>query len=139
MDERLLLESIEKEERLERVKKLRKAHQGAYRGMDIEMDWSNGNEEEGMEVDWVKEETQEHAFLTVMMEKLEMGFEKNTYMEVGLDDSIDEELEHTFLDKILQEWDADDQMVEVWKAKLILTVKTCLIYMTYMVNMCGNV
>ena len=102
MDERLLLESIEKDDRLERVKELRKAHQGTYRCKDIEMDWSTENEEEGMEVDWVEEETQEDAFLTVMMEKLEMGFKMNTFMEVGLDDSINEELEHSFLDKILQ-------------------------------------
>ena len=117
MDERLLLESIEKEEGLERVKGLRKAHQEAYRVKDMAMDWSTESEEEGMEVDWVEEETKEHAFLTIMMEKLEMGFKMNTYMEVELDDSIDEELEHTYLDKILQEWDADVLMVEDWKAK----------------------
>ena len=36
----------------------------------------------------------------------------HTYMDVRMDDSIDEELEHTILDNILQEWDEDDQMVE---------------------------
>ena len=46
MDERLLLESIEKEERLERVKELRKAHQEAYRVKDMAMDWSTESEEE---------------------------------------------------------------------------------------------
>ena len=75
------------------------------------MDWSTEVDDE-MEIDWVKEETQEHAFLTVMMEKLEMEFEMSTCMEVVLDDSIDEELEYTILDEILQEWCADDQMVE---------------------------
>ena len=103
MDERLLLESIEKEERLERVKELRKAHQEAYRVKDMAMDWSTESEEEGMEVDWVEEETKEHAFRTIMMEKLEMGFGMNTYMKVELEVSIDEELEHTCLDKILRE------------------------------------
>jgi hypothetical protein len=49
MDERLLLESIEKEARLERVKELRKAHQGTYRCKDIEMDWSTENE---MKKEW---------------------------------------------------------------------------------------
>ena len=76
MDERLLLESIEKEERLEQVKKLKKADLIAYKEKDVEMDWSTEVDDE-MEIDWVKEETQEHAFLTVLMEKLEMGFEMN--------------------------------------------------------------
>ena len=36
----------------------------------------------------------------------------NTCMEIMLDDSINEELEHTTLDNILQEWDENIQMVE---------------------------
>ena len=40
-----------------------------------------------------------------------MGFEVDTYMDDMLEDSINEELEHTILDKILQEWD-DDMVME---------------------------
>ena len=40
------------------------------------MDWCT--EDDGMEVDWLEEETQEHAFLTVLMEQLELGFSLET-------------------------------------------------------------
>ena len=40
------------------------------------------------------EESKEHAYKTGLMEKLEMGFGAETYMEVGeSEDMLDEELE----------------------------------------------
>ena len=50
MDERLLLESIEKEERLERVKKLKTAQLLDCKEKDVEMDWNTKGDDE-MDVD----------------------------------------------------------------------------------------
>ena len=66
MDERLLLESIEKEERIERAMELKAAHKLGLSTRVTDMDWST--EDNVMEVDWLEEETKEHAFLTVLME-----------------------------------------------------------------------
>ena len=71
------------------------------------MEWST--EEDVMEVDWVEEETKEHAFLTVLMEQLELGFEMEMCTDDMLEDDFDYDfddiLEHTILDKILQDCD----------------------------------
>jgi hypothetical protein len=74
------------------------------------MDWST----EAMEVDWLEEETQEHAFLTVLIEQLELDFEMETCTDDTLEEdfSFNDRLEHTILDKILQDWDEDMQMQE---------------------------
>jgi hypothetical protein len=119
MDERLLLESIEKEERRERVKKLIAAHLNGPKTRVTEMDWST--EDDVMEVDWLEEETQEHAFLTVLMEQLDLGFEMETCKDDMLEEDFDfdDRLEHTILDKILQDWDEDMQMEEEVKNSLI--------------------
>jgi hypothetical protein len=58
MDERLLLESIEKEERLEGATKLKTQLIG-HREKDIEMDWRA--EDDCMEVDWLEAVTQEQS------------------------------------------------------------------------------
>jgi hypothetical protein len=76
-------------------------------------------ETDGMEVDWLEEETQEHAFLTVLMEQLELGFSLETCMDDMLEDDFNDELEHTILDKILQDWDEDMQMEEGVKNSLL--------------------
>ena len=114
MDERLLLESIEKEERIERAKMLGTAHKLGHLSRVTDMEWST--EEDVMEMDWMEEETREHAFLTVLMEQLELGFEMETRTEDMLEDdcdyNFDDILEHTILDKILQDCDEDIQMEE---------------------------
>ena len=87
MDKRLLLESIEKEERIERAKELRAAHKLGLSTRVTDMEWST--EEDVIEVDWVEEETEEHAFLTVLMEQLELGFEMETCTDDMLEDDFD--------------------------------------------------
>ena len=59
-------------------------------------------------------EFREHAFLADLMESLEMGFGADANIEMEDVDTLEEELEHTNLDKILQEWEVeeDDEMEE---------------------------
>ena len=78
------------------------------------MEWNT--EDDVMEVDWLEEETKEHAFLTVLMEQLELGFEMETCTDDMLEDDFDYDfddiLEHTILDKILQDCEEDIQTEE---------------------------
>ena len=48
-------------------------------------------------------EFREHAFLADLMESLEMGFGADANIEMEDVDTLGEEVEHTNLDKILQE------------------------------------
>ena len=63
-----------------------------------------------MEMDWMMEESQEHAYLTTLMEKLEMEIDTYKSMEVEQDDILNEELEHTILNEIPQEWEVEEMI-----------------------------
>ena len=68
-----------------------------------------------MDIDWcVVVESREHAYLADLLESLEMGFGADANIEMEDVDTLEEELEHTNLDKILQEWEVeeDDEMEE---------------------------
>ena len=67
-----------------------------------------------MNMDWCVVESREHACLADLMESLEMGFGEDANIEMEDVDTLEEELEHTNLDKILQEWEVeeDDEMEE---------------------------
>ena len=65
-------------------------------------------------MDWCMVESKEHAYLADLMERLEIGFGKNTNIEMKEIDNLNEEMEHTILDNILLEWEQeeDDDMEE---------------------------
>ena len=59
-----------------------------------------------MIMDWCVVESREaHAYLADLLESLEMGFGADANIEMEDVDTLEEELEHTNLDKILQEWE----------------------------------
>ena len=108
MDERITLESIRKEERLERVEKLQAALKTRRETVrDDEMEWMTEDNVE-MDMDWCVLESREHAYLANLLESLEMGFGPVASIEMDDMDSMEEELEHTILDKILQEWEGEE-------------------------------
>ena len=55
-------------------------------------------------------ESKEHAYLTDLMESLEMGFETDTNIEMEDCDALDEVLEHTILEELLQDWEEVDSL-----------------------------
>jgi hypothetical protein len=68
-----------------------------------------------MIMDWCVVESREaHAYLVDLLESLERGFGADAKIEMEDVDTLEEELEHTNLDKILQEWEVeeDDEMEE---------------------------
>ena len=104
MDERITLESIRKEERLERVEKLQAALKTRRETVrDDEMEWMTEDNVE-MDMDWCVLESREHAYLANLLESLEMGFGPVASIEMDDMDSMEEELEHT----ILQEWEGEE-------------------------------
>ena len=80
MEERVVLESIQKDERLEIAGKLQtvlKQNMKANKDEDMETE-EMAEEEVEMYEDWGVMESKEHAYLTELMESLEMRFEKDT-------------------------------------------------------------
>jgi hypothetical protein len=83
-----------------------------YVGMQIE--WM-AEEKVEMDMNWcVVVESREHAYLADLMESLVTGFGTDANIEMEDVDTLEEELEHTILDKIIQEWEVeeDDEMEE---------------------------
>ena len=79
----------------------------------MEIDIQTGDDVEN-DMDWCMVESKEHAYLADLMERLEIGFGKNTNIEMKEIDNLNEEMEHTILDNILLEWEQeeDDDMEE---------------------------
>jgi hypothetical protein len=68
-----------------------------------------------MDIDWcVVVESREHAYLADLMESLKMGCGADANIEMEDVDTLEEELEHTILDNIIQEWEVevDNEMEE---------------------------
>lgn len=110
MDERVVLESIERDERLERVGKLQTALKKSRKAIkDDDMETGEMAEEEvEMYEDWGVMESKEHAYLTNLLEGLEMGFDTDTNIEMEECDELDETLEHTILEELLRGWEEED-------------------------------
>jgi hypothetical protein len=58
--------------------------------------------------DWGVMESKEHAYLTNLLEGLEMGFDTDTNIEMEECDELDETLEHTILEELLRGWEEGD-------------------------------
>ena len=93
MDERVVLEFIRKEERLEKIEKLKEAlgTKSEMVGNDrMQMEWMVEEDVE-IDMDWWVVESREDAYLADLMESLEMGFGADANIEMEDIDTLEEE------------------------------------------------
>ena len=91
------------------------------------MDWNTVGEAEYMEMEWMEFEQKEHKEMTKLLEQseLEFGMKRKEYEGTGVrmikaddvemrlteNEEFNDELEHTILDKLLEEWVDDNDLV----------------------------
>ena len=100
LDEQLLVAAMLKEERLSKCNMEQKKFLSKRMLKDDRVE----------PMDWLEEEMIEHEYIGGLMEKLELGMYeqldvgRDEEMKDGTDDCMDDALEHTILDRMMEEW-----------------------------------
>ena len=122
LEEIWLAEAMKKEERLKEARTKTIMFRNRVVGMDVDVMEADNS----MVMEWFEYEQKEHEEITRLMEQLELEYgEQRKEHEVkevdvedvvmkptGYDDEVNDILEHTILDKLLEEW-VDESQTEV--------------------------